>query len=389
MDNKSSKNNKKTETKKSGKLKIFKSTALVIAFAVLIIVVVLSVSNEIPVTGFFGISDDSSSETESGNSGFPLSFSSALRNVAVTDNAMYALTKNSVVYFDLSGRKREEIVLNYSDPAIKTSSRFALVYDRQGSRYSLFSGKKNIFSQKNNDDFQIYSAYVSDNGSFVLVSSSDKAASTLTYYNKKGKIIYQWNCANEYIVSAAALKNSKSLACASISSVSGQIMSHIYYFDINNSANNRDYSFNDTSAIDCFFISGKKLAVVCNNRRIIIDCSSERVSPVQAKFPSALYKRSSDSKGNTAVIMRKNDSYNEFTVQVYDSDNNIIVESEINNVVKDIVCSERKVYALTDSGVIRADDENREVFSVSSSYESLVIGRNKIFCYSTSMICRN
>ncbi|MGN0467941.1 MAG: DUF5711 family protein [Acutalibacteraceae bacterium] len=389
MNNESSKNNKKAKSKKNGKSKTLRSIALIVAFVALIIVVFLSVSKEVDLSGFFGKSDNYQSESESDSGGFPLSFSSPLKNVALTNKAMYALTKNSVIYFDLSGRKREESVLNYSDPVIKTSSRYALVYDRQGSRYTLLDGKKTVLSQKNNDKSQIYSAYVSDNGSFILVSSSDKAASTLTFYNKKGKIIYQWNCANEYIVSAAASKNSKSLVCASISSVSGQIITHVYYFDINNSANNKDDTFNDTSAVDCFFVSGKTVAVVCNNRRIIIDYSIEQSAPTQTKYPSTLYMRSTDANGNTAIIMRKNDSYNEFTVQVYDAYNNIVDESEIGGVVKDIVCSSKKAYVLTDSGVIRADAENDEVFSVSSSYESITAARNRIYCYSTSMICRN
>lgn len=387
MNNESKENIKKNKKQKKNKIGA-KSIVLVVFLAVLVIGVFVAVSGEIPFSELFSSVTQSSSAGASKSSGFPIILSVPLRKVDVSKNSIYAVTKNSAICFDSSGKKKQEIILNYSDPMIKTSGKYALVYDRQGNGFTLLSGEKTLLSSKTDDSTLIYTASVCDNGNFILVSKSNKAASSLSLYSKKGEILYKWNCANEYIVSADSY-NSKFIACAAVGSVSGQIMTRMYFFDLGNSNNNRDFTFNDTSALDCSFIKSKTVSIMCNNRRIVVDCGSDGLSPIQAQFTGSLYKRADDGTGNTAVLLRKNDSYNEFELKVFADDNNIIFEKEISSSVKDIACDKSKVYIMTDGNIIRVGDNEKELVNFSSAFDYILAKSGKIYYYSTNMICKN
>lgn len=372
---------------KRSNMGILKSALLIFIVTALIIGVIIFIS-------YFYSNEKANNSNDnlnnmSANSGFPISFSSAILDADVTESSIYVLSKNSLTYFNLSGKNDKQSILNYSEPAMKTANKYALIYDRQGSGFSLFKKDKLILSSDSIDKEQINTAYVCDNGNFLLVTRSNKATSMLTYYKKNGEIIFQWLCANEYIVSASVSGNNGRISCAGINAASGEILTHVYYFDIKNSENNRDYTFNNTTAVDCFFSGNRTIIAVCNDRRICIECNKDAVTPVQTEFGSSLFKRANDYNGDSAIIVKKSDLPDEYKLIVYDNQNNISFESDIPDTVKDVACVSGRVYLLTESSVIRADKNYEVVASVSASYIAITAGSRKIYYYSASMLNRS
>lgn len=335
------------------------------------------------------ITTENEFKNENVKTGFPVSFSGQIDNVALTDTSVYVLTNNEVTILSSRGNYIGEYILNFTDPMIKTSKAYAIAYDRQGSSYKIF-GRKNMLSEnKTEDGEQIITASVADDGKYLISTRSKDATSALTYYSAKGEIIYRWLCVNEHIVSADIAPNGNNIICAALDSKNGKLFTKVYFFDINSKKNNREFTFLSTAAADCFFTSSRNAVVVCNNKRIFIKCTRD-AEPVKSAFASTILKRSTDISGNTAVLTLKteNPEYNVLTL--YDSSNEIVFQTDVTSDVKDIACFSNKVYLLTDESVIRIStaEKSEEVIKTEAKCDRLIINSNGIYHYTnTALYC--
>lgn len=370
-----------------------KSVLFIIVITALIILVVFAFATlSSPSQEATGDNTESNSSVTGGTtsvkSGFPLSFPSGIDDVEVTDSSIYVVSRNTVSCLDLSGRTIREHIFNFAEPVIKTGLGYAIVYDRQGISFAVLNRDKIIFEGKNEDGEYINCACISDSGNFLIASRSTKGAGMLTYYSKTGEVLFRWLCANEYIVNCAISQNSKNLVCSAISAKSGEMYTKVYYFDIDKSANNKEYSFSGAVSIDTFFVGNRNVIVVCQDRRVLIDFSKENFNPVEKQYSSTILKHASDAGGNTAVVMKKDDSFDKNTLTVYDSHNNVSFECELPDDVKDVCLHGEKAYVLTGDGIYKADKSVSQQKALTSVNSSIIAGKRKIYYYTSSVINR-
>lgn len=382
--------NTKDEKKKSsakGVILILLLTAVIIA---LIFVLTSKFQNSENLSEGVSENVQETEQTVSSNNktGFPVSFSGEIDTVALTDSSVYVLTDNEVTLLSSNGTVLQDFILNFTDPMIKSSSKYALAYDRQGSGFYLFDRKKVVYEGKSDGEGQIISGYVCDSGKFLIASRHTEATSALTYYSKTGEIIFQWLCTNEHIVSCAVSENGNSLICAALNSEKAKILTKVYYFDISSSKNNREYTFDSTAAIDCFFTSGRNAAVVCSDKRIYIKCAKDDSESVICDYPSSLQKRASDKNGYTAVVTSKAQSPDENILLLYDDSNTLVYQIDISSDIDDIACFGKKVYLLTDNEIIKVSSSgNAEtVCEVSAKQDGIEVNSHGIYHFTTSML---
>lgn len=280
-------------------------------------------------------------------SGFPLSFSGEISMIAVSDLYVYSLVSGTVYINSFRGGAVADYILNYTDPMIKAAGRYLLAYDRQGSSFSLFEGKKLITKGETPDSGYIISGTVCENGRFTLSYRHSSAASAISYYKKNGEIISTATCREEHIISSDISDNRKYIAFAAINSIKGELYTHVYLVNTATSENVADYKFSGTAALDCMFTSGKNIAVVCNNQRIYINVSRAEVTPKIAEYPSTVVMRASDKNANTAVITKNAQSASEYTLTLYKYNNDILYQTDISSDINSISCFHKKVYAVT------------------------------------------
>ncbi len=359
---------------------------LIIGVTVIIVLIIFVSSTLFSPSG--GNVGENAVSVSSQKTGFPLSFPVGIDDVKVTDSSIYVASRNSVTCYDLSGTKSKENIFNYASLAIKTSDDYAIIYDRQGTSFALMNVSKIVYEGKSSDGEYINSAFVCDNGNFLIASRSSKAAGMLTYYSKSGEVLFQWLCANDYIVNCAVSENGDNIVCSAINAKSGEMYTKVYYFDIDKSENNKEYVFDSAVSIDCFFVSGRSVVCVCQDRRILIDFSKENYTPIEKEYTSEILKQASDKDGNTAVVRKKDDSFDKSFLSVYDSDNNILYECDLPDDIKDICIRSSKVYVLTDDAVYKANKTLSKYSELTSVNSSIVSGKRKIYCYTSGILNR-
>ena len=85
-----------------------------------------------------------------------------------------------------------------ANPIVETAGSYSLLYDQGGTAYRLDTEKKNVYSDKS--DNQLLCAGASESGSVVLCTTSDSAKSNVSVYNKSLKKKMSYDVANGYVI---------------------------------------------------------------------------------------------------------------------------------------------------------------------------------------------
>lgn len=317
---------------------------------------------------------------------FPVSFSAEEKDVQATKNHLYIAQQSVLTTFDSSAKDNNEKPLSFSDCKIKTNGRYALAYDRLGTGFVLMKDGKSILPKMTNESGQINTAFVTEKGYFVIASKSKEAASELTVYSPDGVKIFIWRCSADYIVSVCSSDNGRYVLCACLNAAGGERVSRVYYFDIENEDKNRDYTYNNTYAVDCFFAGRNRGIVVCNDRRIIIDLKNDKSTPNTVTFDSDIVSRANSTNGLSYVVLMSSEFGSEYSVICYDKNNNIKFMSSIAGKVKAITCCGSKAYILTNSEILSVGSKNKKICDVASDTVGILSNGGTLYYYSSDYL---
>ena len=97
------------------------------------------------------------------------------------------VNKRGLKIFDKNGRTAYSEDAEFSSPAVCTSSKYMLVYDRKGEGYSVYS----YFNRESTEkvDFTVSAAALSDGGSYALATRSTEYDGVVYIYNASRKLI--------------------------------------------------------------------------------------------------------------------------------------------------------------------------------------------------------
>lgn len=317
---------------------------------------------------------------------YPVSFSSSVKSVAASDGAFYVTTQSSLSVLNFSAVKSEENALSFSDCCVKTEGKYALLYDNLGTGFILYKNGKIVLPQKKHESGQIYTAAVCKKGFFAIASKCKNAASELTLYSSSGEEVFKWQCASDFIVSIAISKDAKHLLCACINAAGGQRLTRVYYFDIQSESNNKDYTFNDTFAVDCFFSKGSKSVVVCSDRRIVLPAGESKSTPNTVMFGSSLALRANSTTGRTYAVLKNSGDLEEYTIVCYDLNNTEKFRTEFSGKIKDIACRKNTAYILTDKEIVELGAKNKTKAVLSSQADGILFGGKGLYYYNINML---
>ena len=139
-------------------------------------------------------------------------------SVAVsTDVGFYAYTA--------AGRQFCEFKHTLSQPAMKADGGRALVYDRGGKKYYLYSKDSEL--RAGNTDYAIITGDVNREGTVALATAGQGYLGQVSVYNEQGEIRFKWNCA-EHPVAMALSGDNGGLYVATLSTENGQVYTSLY-----------------------------------------------------------------------------------------------------------------------------------------------------------------
>ena len=325
--------------------------------------------------------------------GFPVSFSSnSIKDIAVIGSDIFVLTADTISKVSSSGAFESPQVLNYVEPVIKSCGNFGLVFDRMTGKFVVFNGKKTLYTGQSENEQQIITADIADNGNFAIASRGTDSASLLTYYNKSGEVLFSWACSKEHIVSVDINSNKKDIVCAALNAENGEILTRLYLLNIYKTDTEWEYSLNGSAAIECFFASSdNKVVAVCTDKRLILNTNKDEQEPKACEYPSTVLNCKSDENANTVIVTSKFGSFDSYEVTLYSDSNKAEYTFETDERIIDVACVGKHSYLLTDKSIIRVGSSGKG--SVVADLNDIELGldvmNGDIYHYSLGYLFKN
>lgn len=320
--------------------------------------------------------------------GFPVTFTSD--DIISVDNVstnMIVLTKKMLTSITGKGKVKYLSSFTYVEPTMISGSKYGIVYDRASSKYMLFDKNKVLSNSETADKNNIITASINDDGTYVLVTKSNKAACSVNVYDKRGELLYSWLCSDEYVVSVDISNNSQDIICAGIGASDGVIYTKIYHLNIFEKKHVSEHIIEGSSVVDVKISTGDNIIATCDNSRLIIDISVKNSKPVSVKYPSQALACDSNESGYTAILNHKLGSFDKKQITLYDKKNKAVYICDVDAQVSDIICKGKKVYLLTDKSIIEVSSgESRVLAETDIKGAGMVVCENKLYYYSTSSL---
>lgn len=290
-----------------------------------------------------------------GFSSYPSEISgSELLQLSEQERCFFTLSDTSLQSFSNTGKNISSFLHGYSAPLMSVSDNRCLLYDQGKNSLSLYNAKKFLFSLET--EFQIFTADISDNGTFAVTTKSEEYTSMVTVYSKNGDKIYEWFNPDEILSSVKLSSNGKYFALSGIKAVNGEYKSTVYIISVGNSAPDISYDY-DGYVYDIVGFDGKKFAVVTAEKTDVIDFSDHTVVSLSSDyFIQAV--RCTNSRICIASAIDPDSA--EYNFDVYDKTGTLKYKFKISSNVKDykiygndiVILCDNKIYYVDKNGII-------------------------------------
>lgn len=323
----------------------------------------------------------SSEENKSGS--YPVSFSTNdIKDVLSFGKDIVVLTKKFATVLDKGGNTVSETPIYYGDSAVFTSEDYILVFDRLSNKYSLIDKKGNVTERKADESSKIYNAVVTDNGSVLMSLKSDNSASLVSVTDKKGEDLFLWSCTQEYIIDLALSDNGRTLYCAGISALGGEMYTKVYAIDIKKGTE-KSYTLESQSVVDLNCLSSGKFNVLTTDGLYVFDSGKDEMLVSSVQLNSEILCRARDEKGNIAVVTHSAGDLSQDTLTVYSGSAQVKFSVSVPDGIQDICVNKDEAYLLYRNNIVEV---RKGKVTDTLTFENKAVGlcesAGRLYCYS-------
>ena len=323
----------------------------------------------------------SSSEKQSGS--YPVSkTTNDIRDVKSVGKNIVVLTKKFATVLDKSGNIVSEIPVSYGDAAVYTENSRILVFDRLSNKYTVADRNCNVTERKADESSKIYNAVVTEKGQVLLSLKSDDSSSLVSVKDKNGDDLFIWSCTQEYIIDLDLSDDGKTLYCAGISALGGEMYTKVYAVDIRK-GQEKSYTLPSQSVLGLKGISSDKFSVLTTDGLYVFDSDKEEMLLHSVQFNSEIICRAEDGKGNIAVVTHSSSDLSQDILTVYSADADEKFSLSVQDGIQDICINKDEVHLLYGDSIIQV---RKGKVTDNLTFENKAVGlcenKGQLYCYS-------
>lgn len=297
------------------------------------------------------------------------------QSFAIYREGLAVASRTGISIYSAMGRELYSASHQYGNPVLKTSSKYALLYDSGGKKYSIYNSFSKISEE--NLDHCIYDAEMADSGDYVIVTGSSEHTSIARVYDSSGKR-YDYRFKSSHIASVAISENGKQLAIALIETEGDTIKCEIRLYNIgDDSFKSAKTSFNGIP-YDVSFFSNGNICVVGEHGVDVFD-GSLKLKEAQA-FENGV---SAYFISNEKITLSFSDRELKTKIIVIDKSGDISYNNIISERVLDIRIEQEYLFVQIPDGFIRINTNGKDydyqrIKMVSSNFKMLVFDKNRL-----------
>lgn len=166
-----------------------------------------------------------------GSGGFPVMLPGSTEyDLGTLGENFYLLTDTYLYTYTSAGAEIMSTQHGFQDPACSANDNRALVYDKNGRTFKVFSRAKEIYSV--NTDDNIIFASIGNTGRSAVITASTRYSNLLYIFNAEGRQIFRWASPDEKIMGVCFSSDNDSVFVSVVGEHNGTFDSHILRFDI-------------------------------------------------------------------------------------------------------------------------------------------------------------
>lgn len=248
-------------------------------------------------------------EFEQGN--FPIVPPEKTTGVFNVGDLLMTADSHNLTFYNANGDRLDAYAHGFSNPVERISGKRVLVFDSGRYGFKMFGKKGEIYS-KTTDDV-ILTGALSENGTAAIVTTSDKYASSVLFYNKEGKMIYRYH-STARVTCAAISEDGKDAYICTFSSIGGVIYSQVHGLDLSKDGEQMSSENIATLAIDCVINNAGDIVIAGDTGLYTVSPEGSLVSGYEydGELKSVMLGRSCSaaltegrSKGSTKLVIAK------------------------------------------------------------------------------------
>ena len=302
-----------------------------------------------------------------------LTYSRPLQNQSFASfkNGLSVVSDSEIKLFTSTGRATLTEGTEMTNPKICTSDGYALVYDQGRRSFALYNSFVRVYSEKL--DYNISSADIADNGSFLVVTRSDVYASVVKVYNTGFDPICEYK-KNDYVVSAKLSDNGRYAAVLSISVKDGESAVSLNVIDCKRNKIVSSVSLDGSMPYRCDFLEGDRIAVFLDDKVCVVNKRGEIKG--EFEYPTDA-ERIDVRKGEFSILFSESDSGAK-SFAIFDSECRMKRTGNISGNVYDMKLGEGYAYILQNGKIVRCGTTVgiTDTVSVVDGTTSLVVFNN-------------
>ena len=292
--------------------------------------------------------------------------------------------KSSLKIYDSSGREAYSEKISLASPAVCTSSKYMLIYDRQGRGYSVYSYFNREFDEEMS--YPVCAAAMSDSGIYAVASVSSDYEGVVYIYNEKFKLINRV-FKNRAVSSLAVTDDgSEVLICAYGAESSGNVSAEITALPTATKESRLHFTVDGIIPYDCgYFENGGFYIISSDGIRIYKKDGTEKAS---YSFDGAMpVKYMADSCGFALLFSDKNES-GRLRCVMLDADGRVTLERDAGYDLVSSALDGEYLYLLYSDRLVRLSSKRISEFKFSTPVNVCeVCAAGDVFvCTSTSVI---
>lgn len=215
--------------KKKKRLKILRN--IIILAVIIAIGVVIYIFRDEIAKPLKGIASGLTGQTAQGG-GFPVKLPGSSEYTLLSVGNDFALVTDTYFYtYNSAGGQEQAVQHGYVNPAAVSTEKRALIYDRGGHDFALYSSGAEMFKQSVNDE-TIVSAFIGAGDKSAIVTSGGRYSNVVYVYDGTGKWLYTRKFIDENVMQADFSDDGKYLFLTLVRSNTGDIVTEVCKYDI-------------------------------------------------------------------------------------------------------------------------------------------------------------
>ena len=276
----------------------------------------------------------------------------------------------SVTIFTATGRQTVSRNVQYQNPVAVGTGKYLLVYELNGTSYSLYNSYTQIHAGKT--ESPIRCATMSDSGMYAIVTESEEYASVVKLYSRNFELINQYRY-NGYVTDVA-INGKGSYLSVLISRVeNGAFSTSLNVYEPKKDTIHSQTQIGTGLGLRCGFTDSDIVTVLSGDGIYSVSVGGKLLS--EYRFEGKTIKAFDLSTDGCAVVLKDGRGTGDQQVILFDKKGKITHQTVVNETVRSVVTSQGDAYLVCSNGLLRIQggDGNRTFIDCTTEGRVLLV----------------